>query len=722
MSSHSDTTVEKSEASDLIQRARRHERQIEALRTRISAIGRTGRVITTVDSDPARAAVAAVSAAVGAGEPPVLAPGGSSRYRVAALLRSVGIVARLVRADEGWSTRLDGPVIGFHGPDRIPTAITSTRHGPVRMDDGAAVDEAEFARRIMVIHRGIGRDPVTLKGLYGRLGSGISSRIAVGLLGVVVAGVLGLILPISAQVLFSDIVPFGQTGRLAVLAPLLVAITVAIAAFTWWAQRQVMIGRTLIDRRLAVAVWDRVLTLPVSFFSGRSVSEVSAMVHAPGRMHRAVPDAVMITGVAGVIGLVNLAFIARQGVALAALTLGAAAIVLGAIIRVNLGARRHLEALVAARVRTQGFLRQTVTAVSKLRVSASEERLVAHWARLLVDQQSHAAALMTRDLRLRLAVSLLPMVGALALVLSAPSQASDAGTFVAMYVALNQAVAATAAIGSSWSTAVRAAPMLAQLSPVLEASPETPPTPRPPLELTGRIEVDGLTFGYGADRPPVFDDLSFTIDAGSMVALVGPSGAGKSTLLRLLLGFEQPQAGVIRYDGQPIGELDLTDLRRQIGVVLQQARLLPGSIRTNIAAGRPLDDGQIWEIAERASLGDDIRAMPMGLETIVNEGANTLSGGQRQRVIIARALAGDPALMFFDEATSALDNISQAKVSEGLDRMDITRLVIAHRLSTIRHADQIFVLWDGRIAERGTYNELMELDGRFAELASRQLA
>ena len=240
--------------------------------------------------------------------------------------------------------------------------------------------------------------------------------------------------------------------------------------------------------------------------------------------------------------------------------------------------------------------------------------------------------------------------------------------------------------------------------------------------LPGRIEVTQLKFAYANDGPVILHDVSLDIPAGSFVALVGPSGSGKSTLLRLLLGFETAQSGSIRFDGHELSTVDVSAIRRQIGVVLQTASLTPGDILSNIvgASAHGLEDA--WEAARMAGMEDDLRAMPMGMHTLVSEGGGALSGGQRQRLLIARALISRPRLLFFDEATSALDNRTQRIVSESIEQLHATRVVVAHRLSTIRHADRIVVLEHGRIVESGSYDALMANDGLFARMARRQEA
>jgi ABC-type bacteriocin/lantibiotic exporter with double-glycine peptidase domain len=250
--------------------------------------------------------------------------------------------------------------------------------------------------------------------------------------------------------------------------------------------------------------------------------------------------------------------------------------------------------------------------------------------------------------------------------------------------------------------------------------PEVDAAKPDPGELMGRIEVDHLHFRYEEDGPLILHDVSFAAEPGEFVALVGPSGSGKSTTMRLLLGFEQPASGVLYFDGQDLASVDVSAVRSQIGVVLQDSRLTHGSIFDNIVGTAPLAIDDAWEAAEMAGIADDIRAMPMQMHTIVAEGGATFSGGQQQRLLIARALVRKPRIVFFDEATSALDNASQQLVSNSLDALHTTRIVVAHRLSTIRHADRICVMQNGRLVQMGTFDELVAKPGLFADLAARQ--
>ncbi|WP_104205095.1 ABC transporter ATP-binding protein [Billgrantia saliphila] len=234
--------------------------------------------------------------------------------------------------------------------------------------------------------------------------------------------------------------------------------------------------------------------------------------------------------------------------------------------------------------------------------------------------------------------------------------------------------------------------------------------------VRGEVSFEDVSFHYEASGVGV-EGVSLTVPAGNTLALVGATGSGKSTLMKLLLRFYDPEAGQVRIDGQPIADVSLHSLRQAIGLVSQDVYLFEGTVRDNIAYGRPeASEAEVVAAARTAEAWEFIQALPQGLDTQVGERGVRLSGGQRQRLSLARALLKDPPILVLDEATSAVDNETEAAIQRSLAKIGHGRTVImiAHRLSTIVHADEIVVIEGGRVAERGTHDELLEKGGRYA--------
>jgi len=362
-----------------------------------------------------------------------------------------------------------------------------------------------------------------------------------------------------------------------------------------------------------------------------------------------------------------------------------------------------------------------ITGVQKIRLAGAEKRAFAKWANAYT-QQAKLQYDPPAFLKLSGVISsCISLVGTIVIYYFTIKTDVSLADYYAFNSAYGMVMGAFSSLVGMAGTFARIQPMLDMVRPILETVPEVAENKKVVTRLTGGIELNNVSFRYTENGPLIVDDLSLKIRPGQYVAIVGATGCGKSTLMRLMLGFETPQKGAIYYDGKDLASLDLKSLRRNIGTVMQNGKLFQGDIYSNIVISAPrLTMTEAWEAAEKSGIADDIRAMPMGMHTIISEGSGGISGGPRQRLMIARAIAPKPRILMFDEATSALDNITQKIVSDSLDSLKCTRIVIAHRLSTIKQCDRIIVLDKGKIIEDGKYEDLITQNGYFAQLVARQ--
>nr|MBQ6739747.1 ATP-binding cassette domain-containing protein [Synergistaceae bacterium] len=418
------------------------------------------------------------------------------------------------------------------------------------------------------------------------------------------------------------------------------------------------------------------------------------------------------------------------------------ALIIMTVITANLQAKQAGQVLELA-AKESGLSLSLISGIQKIKLAGAEKRAFAKWAEIfsqlaalsynpplllkLNNPQAAAIAQGNRNRQNNLSSALgffntaITLAGVILFYYIAAKNNISANNYFAFNTGWAMIIASLNIFSIAALQIVQAAPMLDMLEPILTAEPELADNKKVLSKLSGNIELNNVSFRYAANMPLIINNLSLKIRAGEYVAIVGATGCGKSTLMRLLLGFEKPSEGAVYYDDNDINSIDLKSLRRMIGVVTQDGGLFQGDIFSNIIISAPkltLDDA--WAAAETAGIADDIRAMPMGMHTLISDGQGGISGGQRQRIMIARAIAPKPKILIFDEATSALDNITQKNISTSLAKLKCTRIVIAHRLSTVKDCSRILVLDHGRIAEEGDYNSLIAKQGLFADLVERQ--
>lgn len=532
---------------------------------------------------------------------------------------------------------------------------------------------------------------------------------------------LGLFSPYITKLVFDRVVPSGETGLLLPVAFLLLGVMIATMLINITKTLLMTRIRTKMNMSVEAAAISRMLSLPAVFFKEFNAGELGARVSSVKQLCEMLAEAILSTGLTALFSFVYILQIMSFAPALVLPSLLVIFVqllftVLTSLLQLDLN-RKQMK--IAAKL--NGLTFAAFSGIQKIKLAGAEKRMFAKWTECY-KQQAEISYDPPWLIKIHpIIASIISLGGTIVIYYSAAVTGVSIANYMAFNASFGMVNGAVMALAGIATTLANIKPVMEMVEPLLKAVPEIGENKRIVTRLSGNIEINNVSFRYHEEMPWVLDNLSLKIKAGQYVAIVGKTGCGKSTLLRLLLGFETPQKGAVYYDGQDITKLDLRSLRQNIGTVMQNGKLFNGDIFANIVISAPwltLDDA--WEAAELAGIADDIRAMPMGMHTVISEGSGGISGGQRQRLMIARAIVPKPKILMFDEATSALDNITQKQVSDALDSLKSTRIVIAHRLSTIRHCDRIIVLDNGKITEDGTYDELISKGGYFAELVARQ--
>lgn len=672
-------------------------------------------------------------------------PEGKEKRSFDETVLSVSLASRLrlrkVAMVDAWWNHDQGPMLGQFEESKAPVALLPAGATAYEAIDPATGErtkvDAQFAARLLpfayTFYVGFGDGPVTAKQLirFALRGLGPDFR-TVAWMGVVL-GVLSTVPPMITGKVFDTAIPQAERAMLFQFAGGLFLMALAQAAFKITQSIAMIRVQGRMDYSAQSAVWDRLLDLPMTFFRDYSAGDLADRASGVDQIRGIVAGA----GIAAILGSFSSIFNVFQMIGyhmtLAMVAIGLTLGYVGVTTTANWVQLRFQRDEQRKRGRITGLVLQLISGVAKLRVCGAENHAFRVWATAFSEQRKVSFKVGRIRNVMQVFNAVFPVASSMLIFSTMVSLKASAaekgqafemstGEFLAFSAAYGLFLAAMQALGDASLSMLKIVPIWERLRPILEATPEVDASKIYPGKLSGAIEISHLSFRYTADGPWILKDVSLKIQPGEFVALVGGSGSGKSTLMRLMLGFEHPEMGSIYYDGQDLATLDLRLVRSQMGVVLQESRLLPADIYRNIVGSSSRTVQEAWEAAEKAGIAEDVRAMPMQMHTVVSEGGGAFSGGQKQRLMIARAIVHKPKILFLDEATSALDNKTQAIVTESMNKLSATRIVIAHRLSTIVGADRICYLEQGELKEQGTFQELMEKDGLFAALAKRQLA
>lgn len=646
------------------------------------------------------------------------------------LLRPHGIMRRNITLEKGWYKDASGPMIGTRTDDGsvvalIPTGMTKYSFFDTKSGKRVFLNkktEKLIDKEAIAFYKPFPSTKIGIPGLLRYIVENLRpADIALVVIGTIAVTLIGLLTPKLNEMLFSDVIASGSIKALVAIAVFIVC--VSLSSLMLGTVKDLLMTRltTRLSLSVEAATMMRILSLPANFFKDYSSGELANRSQYINELVTQLLNMILTTGLTSVFSLVYITQIFAYAPSLVAPAL---IVIIGTVVIAAVSAVLQIKVSMRQMElasKESGMSYALISGIQKIKLSGAEKRSFARWgdmyskgAKLLYDPPM----LLKVNTVLTTAISL---IGTIVIYFAAVNNGVSVAEYYAFNTAYGMVSGAFISLAGIALSAAQIKPILEMAKPILEAQPEVAEEKQVVERLMGGIELNNITFSYNENMPNVLDGVSLKISPGQYVAIVGKTGCGKSTLMRIMLGFEKPQRGAVYYDGKDLERIDLKSLRRNIGTVMQAGKLFTGDIYSNIVITNPrltLDDA--WEAAEMAGFADDIRSMPMGMFTLISEGQGGISGGQRQRLLIARAIAPKPRILMFDEATSALDNITQKTVSDSLEKLKCTRIVIAHRLSTIKQCDRIIVLDKGHIVEDGTYDELIENNGFFAELVERQ--
>ena len=646
------------------------------------------------------------------------------------LLDPQGIMRRVVRLPAGWYKDAAGSFLMIYKEGQIPVAVMPGLIGGYEFTDPLTLKKRRvnnetqklFEEEAIFFYKPFPQRKIGIKDIlvYMAMSRSVTDYALIFITGAIITAI-GALTPMFNKLAYGKVLSSGQMPMLYGLMFFMISAAIGNVLFSTVSNLITQAVQTKQTVAIEAAVMMRVLSLPASFFRRFSAGELYNRTQSFTDLCKLLASAVLSTGLTSVFSLVYITQIFHYTPALVVPSLVITLItVVFSIVSTLINTQVSRESMKLA-AQESGMNYAMITGIQKIKLAGAEKRAFARWGRLYAKEAEflyNPPMVIKMNSVISAAISL---IGTVVMYSAAISSGVTFDNYVAFTSSYGFISGAFMQLSSVALLIAGIRPTLEMVSPILEEEPETAEKKQTVTSLSGNIELSHVCFRYADNMPDILDDLSIRIKPGEYVAIVGETGCGKSTLIRILLGFEKPRKGAVFYDGRDLNSLDLRSLRRHIGVVIQNGKLMMGSIFENITISAPwlgMDDA--WEAAEAAGIAQDIREMPMGMQTMISEGQGGVSGGQKQRLLIARALAPKPKVLMFDEATSALDNLTQKKVTEAITSYNCTRIVIAHRLSTIQSCDRILLLRNGKIAEDGTYDELIERQGFFAELVERQ--
>ncbi len=641
---------------------------------------------------------------------------------------SFGLVVREVALHGEWWHHDLGVLIGVQTEGNLPILMRSNvRRGamefcspqhqdkfdPVSRDAALALQPTAY-----VLYPTLPDTPLALAGIMKSVLRIHPVEVLVFLALTAAIALLAYAVPVSSGLLVDYAVPHRDMNLLMGIVSVVAGCNLLMLVLRYTAEMVAQRLEGSVGVHIQAGTLDRLFRLPLNFFANQnSVSlmrRFSGLENARRSLLRMLVSTVLDT-VTLLVGLALMVFY---------FPLGALVVFITLVLSIGLAywiGKRSFSAYSEGEsmsVNVLTVVHEMISNMLSIRVYAAQRRMFSRWRDSFIEMRrrtvrSNRFTMVFAACQQSINLVSLSIIFAIVTYAASTTTAQPVGYYVAFVGALSLINGSILSIASSIVASFGVRATIKRAALILATLPEKDHGRMRLGQLRGALELAHVDYRYSEATPLVLHDFSLTIAAGAYVGVVGASGCGKSTLVKLMLGLLVPDKGKVFLDGNSLLDFDIDKARQHIGVVMQDYRMVSGSVLENIVADRIFSDDEILSILSKVGIGEYIQSLPMGIHTHISENSSTFSAGQIQLIALARALIGQPHMLIFDEATSALDNLSVQRISTLLDELKITRIVFTHRMNTLRNCDSILVMGRGHIAQQGTFAELENSDGLF---------
>ncbi len=647
----------------------------------------------------------------------------------AGIARTLGLRIHSVELLSDWWRHDHGTVISKEKKSGRPVLLCSNKlsggmqiSGPERLGEFRPLNAARAAQidtHAYAIYAELPSERLNFRAILLRSIKLHSDEIGVFIVLTILIAFLAYSVPVASGLIINHAVPYGEYSLLAAIVIAVVAANVLMFVLRYTTE---LLARRLEGNagvHLQAGLLHRIASLPLSFFSRQNSADLMRRLVGLETARRTVIRLITTTMIDLTTLLIGIAVLIWY------FPLGGFVVLTTAFVSLLLAfmlARRSFTAFLEGESMTTNVLTivyEFVSHISSIRIAGAELKSFQRWRDDFVEmrrrtvrssQFSDTYSAFQQGINL----FLMSCIFGLVTYNLASVESASIGFYVAFVSSLSIVTGSVASLSASMLSAYGLIPLVQRAALVMESPPASPIRRTPMIE--GELSIQELVYRYSDDLPPVLAGITLEVKAGQYIGIVGASGCGKSTVIRCILGMINPERGKVLFDGVDIQEIDREAARKQFGVVLQDARLFPGSLLENLLVGRPLSQEIALAALDRVGLGGYIRSLPMGLNTLVTESTSTFSMGQIQLICLARALIGEPKVLIMDEGSSALDPSSQKIVTETLAAQKITRVISTHRVDTLSSCDHVVVIDSGIVVEQGSPAELLLARGRYYSL------